>query len=120
MKTKNGVLIEKWTKVNDSLLTSISYRIKGNDTTIQETVELKYLKGSIIYSPTVPDQNDGKSVTFSLIKIDSGGLHYHFENKQHDFPQKIVYMLGSKSLRVVISGQTDKGFKEIPFDFVMQ
>jgi len=120
MKMKNGVLLEQWTKVNDSLLTSTSYRIRGRDTVIQEKVELKYAYGSITYSPTLIDQNEGQAVTFTLIKIENSGRTYTFENKQHDFPQQIVYMLGDKTLRVVIKGQSNGQNKEIPFDFVMR
>lgn len=118
MKTKKGSLIEKWSKVNDSLYSSISYRITGKDTAIQETIKLKYQNGSITYTPNVPDQNEGKPVVFTLKKID--GLQYSFENREHDFPQKIVYKLGGKTLDVVICGNTTQGYKEVKFDFVMR
>jgi len=116
MEMKKGSLIEKWGKVNDSLLISKSYRINGADTTTLETVELKYSNGVITYAPTVPDQNEGKPVTFTLISIQNW-LNYTFENKQHDYPQQIIYQLGGKSLKVTIRALNDPPEKERHFNF---
>jgi len=117
MEMKKGSLIEKWTKVNDSLLTSKSYRINGTDTTTLETVELKFSNGKITYTPTVSDQNEGKPVTFALISVNNS-LNYTFENKQHDYPQQIIYQLGGRSLRVTIRALNDTPEKERHFNFV--
>ena len=55
MKTQRGFLLEQWTILNDSLMKSVSYRIQGTDTSLQETVLLRYSNGRITFTPTVPN-----------------------------------------------------------------
>jgi hypothetical protein len=119
MKTKKGLLVEQWTIVNDSLLTSRSYIINGKDSTALETVQLSYSNGSINYTPSVPNQNGGLPVNFRLVSIENGS-EFGFENKEHDFPQRIIYRLGKKTLNASISGETSSGFKEQQFNFTRQ
>ena len=118
IKTKKGTLVEQWHRVNDTLLQSRSYRVQGKDTIPEETVELKLEGGRITFTPTVPNENEGKPVTFVLSSID--GSIFTFENKYHDFPQRIVYQIGTKTLNVTISGVTKDGYREIPFDFILK
>ena len=116
IKSQNGVLVEQWVRINDSIMHSRSYRVNGKDTIPEETVELKFANGRISFTPTVPNQNQGKPVSFTLVSIE--GTKFTFENKQHDFPQRIIYHIREKTLNVTISGNTKNGFREIPFDFV--
>ena len=90
--------------------------VNGKDTIPEETVELKLANGKITFSPTVRNQNGGQPVVFTLVSIE--GTKFTFENKQHDFPQRIIYDIHEKTLSVTISGNTKNGFREIPFDFV--
>ncbi len=115
MKNRKGYLIEQWTKVNDSLLTSKSFQITDKDTVMMETVQLKFSGGTITYTPTVPDQNAGKPVTFTLISINEG--QYRFENKSHDYPQQIIYQPGEKTLYVITRALNDPPEKERHFNF---
>lgn len=115
MKNRKGYLIEQWTKVNDSLLTSKSYQVADKDTAIIETVQLKFSKGTITYTPTVPNQNAGKPVTFTLVNIREG--QYRFENKAHDYPQQIIYQPGEKTLHVITRALNDPPEKERHFNF---
>jgi hypothetical protein len=93
--------------------------INGKDSTALETVELRYFNGRIFYTPRVPNQNDGLPVSFRLVSIENG-TGFSFENKEHDFPQRIVYRLGEKTLNASISGQTSSGFREQQFNFTRQ
>ena len=48
------------------------------------------LKGDdLFYIPTVKNQNNGEPVSFKLVSGKNG--EFVFENKQHDFPQRIIY-----------------------------
>jgi len=96
---------EVWQKAGD-------YDIKGEGIKVNALGEKKVLellqieghpKGGIYYKATVPDQNEGKTVSFYLSKWDKKNLV--FENPKHDFPQKIHYTFkGKKKLHVHVSG----------------
>lgn len=116
MEAKGGFRYEHWEKKSNDLLLSRSFRISDNDTTTLETVRLAFIDGEVVYAPTVPDQNEGKPVTFRLSKIDGGS--FHFENKEHDFPQRIIYTLKNKTeLECVIDGNTPKGYAKQTYPF---
>ena len=91
MQTKKGLLYEEWTKTSETEISGKSYRLNQNDTLILERVKLKEEGEDIFYIPTVQNQNDRKPVTFKLIGVD--GNKFTFENKLHDFPQRIIYNL---------------------------
>ncbi len=102
--TPEGALSEKWAKVNDSVMHGESYFVVGGkDTVFAETVELAETAGKLVYTVTVPGQNNEKPVPFELTSATENQLV--FENPKHDFPSKIVYnKIGSDSLVAEISG----------------
>jgi hypothetical protein len=116
MKLKVGSVIEKWTKINDSLLTSVSYRIREGDTTALETVELRFSNGIITYTPTVVNQNAGKPVTFALVSIEAPSS-FTFENKNHDYPVQIIYRLKPLSMDVTLRLPEDSPGRDTYFNF---
>ena len=90
MKTKQGNIIgEQWVKVNDNYLKNKGFYIKGTDTVVTETVELRKEKNEINYISTVVNQNNNQPVAFRLTSSENNT--YLFENLQHDFPKRIVY-----------------------------
>ncbi|HEY0731563.1 MAG TPA: DUF6265 family protein [Chitinophagaceae bacterium] len=115
MEQKEGYLVEEWLEVSNHMLVSKSYMVRDKDTVLKETVRLDFKDGDIYYSPIVINQNDGKEVRFKLINTDNE--KFVFENKEHDFPQQIIYQFSKNKLNVVINGNTAKGFREIPFSF---
>jgi hypothetical protein len=106
--TPEGALSEKWVKVNDSVMHGESYFVVGGkDTVFAETVELAEANGKLVYTVTVPGQNNEKPVPFELTSANENQLV--FENTKHDYPNKIVYNKITKdSLVAEISG-TKKG-----------
>ena len=116
MKDKNGSLVETWAIKSDTLMESKSYHTKGKVKRLTETVQLVYNAGKIQYIATAVGQNDELPVAFDL--IGRKGSSFTFENKAHDFPQRIIYILtNTNRLRVTISGDTPKGFKKTEFNF---
>jgi hypothetical protein len=96
MQTKKGVVYEEWQLSGDrNKLTGSSYRVKDNDTTLLENLELSIEKDGIFYIPTVIDQNEGLPIKFKLISWKN--QVYIFENPEHDFPQRIVYFPKDKN-----------------------
>lgn len=118
MQTRQGWLFEQWKLADDSTMESQSFTVNGADTVLQETAILSLKNGMITYSPTVSNHNDGLPVTFTLAVLHNGD--YAFENKEHDFPQRINYQLKGNRLTVTISGNTASGFREIPYHFVRE
>jgi hypothetical protein len=89
MKTKKGLIYEHWKKVSDTELKSRSFKLNGKDTVFLERVQLIEKEDGIFYIPVVQDQNDGKPVPFKLVSSEQS--RFVFENKLHDFPQRIIY-----------------------------
>jgi len=94
MKTKKGFIGEEWVRVGKYNLQNTAYVIKGKDTTITERVSLRKRKRDIFYTSTVEEQNKKMPIDFRLLSVEENT--FIFENKEHDFPKRIVYKLVSK------------------------
>lgn len=119
MQTKKGLLYEEWKKTGESELIGKSYRLNENDTVVLERVKLKEEGADIFYIPSVQNQNAGQPVSFKLIRTE--GNKFTFENKLHDFPQRIIYNLITNDSIVAriegskngMTGGTDFYFKRV-------
>jgi hypothetical protein len=91
VQSPNGVQrVETWSETNETLFTGRGIRVSAEkDSTLLETLELKYAGGTYWYIPTVRDQNNAMPVPFSLTF--AKGHQFIFENPEHDFPQRIIY-----------------------------
>lgn len=116
MESSKGMLYESWQKLNDSTFQGISFRVSGKDTTVLEQMELVLREGRIMFVPTVPGQNDEKPVVFTLVKLENN--RYVFENKEHDFPKRVVYVLPKDNiLQAWIEGDINGTARKIDFNF---
>ena len=88
-KDGNMASTEVWAKQNDSTLSGFGYALSGKDTVFKEYLRIQQKGQDLYYIPTVPDQNNGTAVLFTLIHDTAG--QFVFENKAHDYPQRIVY-----------------------------
>lgn len=102
--TPEGLISEKWVKINDSVMHGENYFVKdGKDTVFAETVKLAETNGNLVYTVTIPGQNNEKPVPFELTSAHENQLV--FENPKHDYPNKIVYnKITNDSLVAEISG----------------
>ncbi len=67
---------------------------------------MKQEGNDLYYVPTIKVQNDGMSVQFKMTEATESQLV--FENKMHDFPQKIIYIkVSNNNLIAEISGIKD-------------
>ncbi len=113
-KTVRGSLYETWSKGGKDTLTSISYRLKGRDTLLQEIVWLVERHDSLFYVATAFGQNDDQAVSFASRTITDSLLV--FENPAHDFPQTITYRrVGADSLVAAIAGKLNGTSQERTF-----
>jgi hypothetical protein len=114
METKRGPLYEEWKVLPDGKLYGRSYKINNKDTMVLERVELTFQEGKIVYKPIVTGQNNEQPVPFNLSTLT--GKKYVFENKEHDYPQRVIYNIVSKKVLLARIEGTNNG-KEMSSDF---
>lgn len=114
MKTEKGKTSEHWRKSPDSL-NGKSYRHAANgDSVLLESVTIKKIKGNFYFCVTGAGNAD--LVMFKLVS--TANKTFVFENKQHDFPQRIYYQPKNKnSLFAWIEGEINgkKEKSEFPY-----
>jgi hypothetical protein len=99
----DNILYESWRQTGENEMAGKSYVLRGNDTIIFESMRLLNENGTLFYKPTVSGQNHGKEISFRLASIRTDEVV--FENKEHDFPQRISYRIITRdSLAAEISG----------------
>ncbi len=114
MDTKRGAIYEEWQVRGDDQLSGRSYKINNNDTIVLENVIISLQNYAIYYTPVVSDQNNQQPVPFKLISYNNN--RYVFENKEHDYPQRVIYeLVSTNDLRARIEG--NKNGKEMGSDF---
>ena len=116
-KDNNKFYSESWKKQSDQVYLAHGFVLKGPDTIMQEQIRLEQRDSGIFFIPIVKDQNDGKAVTFKLVSTKSG--KFIFENKAHDFPQRIIYtQLQPDTLDAWVEGMINGNFRHISFKMV--
>lgn len=106
---------ETWIRENDSTYSAFSYTRVRQDTVFAESIVLQQQDGNVLMTVADAPKNDN-AVTFRLISTDSG--KFTFENKNHDFPQLIVYTNPVKdSIHAWIEGTVEGEKKQLHFHF---
>ncbi|MBV6484679.1 MAG: hypothetical protein KFKLKKLM_01189 [Flavobacteriales bacterium] len=103
------LIYESWSKTNEELLTGKSYYTENGDTVLLETIEIKQVDNELYYCPAVSNQNGGQAIEFKLTSKKPNQLV--FENPEHDFPKKIVYIKDGNNINAWIEGDG----KKVPF-----
>jgi hypothetical protein len=112
-KTQEGTLYENWEKLDDSTYLGNAYSIVEGDTTFSEEARIMSRKGVIVYSVTV---NNEETTDFELVNDEKEAV---FENPEHDYPQRIIYMRNGKdSLYARIEGMVDDVLNKEEFRYV--
>lgn len=100
---------ENWELSNNKELIGYSYKFKDSQKIITETLSIKILENTVILEATVPDQNEGKTIPFTLNNEIKDYLS--FENIEHDFPKIIQYKrINENEIEVTVLGEEGKGF----------
>lgn len=117
MKTKSGKVVESWAKHRDSLTaTSYQFNTKG-DSILTEAVVLKKIDGIWHYCVTGFEKGNEGKTNFKLVSSENG--IFTFENKQHDFPQKISYQnKGKVKLLAWIEGNINGQQRKVSFPYL--
>ena len=107
---------ETWSKENASSFTGFSFTQVGKQTVFSETMALEQKRDSLLLTVATANQNDEKPVTFKLVSSENG--QFTFENKDNDFPERIIYTNPVKdSLHAWIEGSVNGEAKRIDFSF---
>lgn len=107
-KRENRESYEHWDQLNDKTLKGFSYELQDGQMLVSEYLEINQNPEGTVYTTSVMNQNQGKSIAFKLVKTDST---FTFENPGHDFPQTIVYQKRSDAeIFVQVLGGNKRGF----------
>jgi hypothetical protein len=117
MNTAKGRIVESWKMSKDSGMDGISFSISNTgDSTLLETIKLYESDGSIYYEPTGNGAGNNSTVSFKLISSENG--IFVFENRNHDFPQRISYQFQSaNNVLAWIEGTVNGKFRKIEFPY---
>jgi hypothetical protein len=120
LKTDKGRIVESWKRVSNSQLEGFSYSIShSGDSTLLETIQLIELNGDILFVPTGFGEGNNTKVAFKLISAENST--FVFENKEHDFPSRIVYRSLSKDkILAWIEGAVNGQFKKIEYPYTRE
>lgn len=104
---ENGIeFMEHWSKSGTSTFTGTGVAIDvTGDTLFKETLKLELIDGVPYYVATVP-KNPGP-VLFRLAEME--GRKAVFENREHDFPQRIRYELDAQNVLQIRLDGVEKG-----------
>ena len=112
--SSEGNLTETWEKLNDSTYAGKSFYVIGKDTVSSEKIRIEQHGKTLLYIPTVKDQNNEQTISFALTSSTTHQMV--FENPKHDFPQLISYSKTNKtSLIAKISGMVNGKMKSQSF-----
>lgn len=100
---------EVWEFAGNNELAGYSYRLESDQKNISETLAITSVNDNLVYNATVPDQNEGMTISFELNRHITDFVS--FENSEHDFPKKIQYKyISPDSVQVTVLGDQDEGF----------
>ncbi len=89
----NIILFEEWKEVNETTFEGLSYTIENGEKKILERLHILKLYDYIVY---VAQPGGNKPTLFTLISDENN--NFIFENKEHDFPQRVIYHFTSKNI----------------------
>lgn len=108
------VFNEQWQR-SDGALRGMGFVMSGRDTVWIEHLHIQWNDAGATYEVRIPAQNGGHTIPFRLVMASEREMI--FENKGHDFPQRLGYQWENDTWRVVIDG-TDQGLhREESFQF---
>jgi hypothetical protein len=113
METDRAEIFEEWIVSGETELTGKSFSIEAGDEYISEILYLKKFGEQWAYV-AVPE---GQSITlFALVEYTP--KKFIFENKEHDFPQRIIYEFHKDGkLTAAIEGTVNGENKRKEFSF---
>lgn len=106
-RQRNAVIEEIWSKPGGLSMLGLGRTVKSNRTTSFEFMQLREENGSVVF---LPQPQGGTRLRFPL--KESVGEKATFENKEHDFPQRVIYERKGKGLLLASIEGTFRGKQE--------
>ena len=103
----NAILEEIWSKPAGASMLGLGRTVKENVTVSFEFMQFRQEKGGLFF---LPQPQGGARVSFRL--KDSFGGRLTFENKGHDFPQRVIYERKGPALFLATIEGINKGKEE--------
>jgi uncharacterized protein DUF6265 len=113
-RQREAVIEEIWSKPGGMSMLGLGRTVKGNRTVSFEFMQFREENGTLVF---LPQPQGGTRVSFPL--KDSFGGKMTFENKEHDFPQRVIYKRKGPGLLLAAIEGTYKG-KEQREEFQMR
>ena len=98
---------EHWSKPSGGSMIGFGRTVKVNKTTTFEFMQFREQDGNLVF---LPQPAGGARVAFPL--KDSFSSRFTFENKEHDFPQRVIYERKGPGLLLATVEGTYKGKEE--------
>ena len=102
-----AIIEEIWSKPGGGSMLGLGRTVKGDRTASYEFMQFREQAGSLVF---MPQPQGGTRVSFPL--KDSFGGRLTFENKEHDFPQRVIYERKGPGLLLAAIEGTYKGKEE--------
>jgi hypothetical protein len=113
---ENNRLYEQWQKKSAGEMLGRSYTLNKTDTILEETMSLQQQHKQIVFTATDATQPRQGATAFTLTRVEKNS--FFFENRQHDYPKRVVYELVSKdSLHAWIDGGPNEKDSRVDFYF---
>lgn len=107
---------ETWSQEDNTTFSAFSFSQVQDETVFAETMVLQQKGENLLLTVATANQKDEKPVTFNLVSSEKG--QFTFENKDHDFPERIIYTNPAKdSLHAWIEGTVNGEAKKVDFYF---
>jgi hypothetical protein len=101
-----SITYENWSKVDDTTFSGESHTVKNGDTVFTEQLRIEKIDDDVYYTAIV--KHNPAPVHFKLVELCE--TKAVFENPEHDFPNRIIYMLKDDgSMYARIEGKNKKG-----------
>ena len=115
MDIENTEIFEEWEMLSETELVAKSYSTINEEQIINEYLYLKKFAGQWAYVAIPKDQH---ITLFAL--IEHTPKKFVFENKEHDFPQRIIYEFHKDvKLTVTIEGYVNGELRRREFSYIL-
>jgi Domain of unknown function (DUF6265) len=102
-----------WQRVNDSLLSGVSWQIKGKDSIPIQLNEIGFVNENIALSIEIFGKNDGLPDEYNMVTNKNG--EHVFESTAKEYPQRVIYRLqpdGSLYIRLEGTSEGQARYQE--------
>lgn len=120
MTTPEGTVTESWIRTSDTMYAGVGKFIDSAGNVLStEEISLVLRGKELWYVPAVSNQNNGMPISFKETSF--ADTMVAFENKEHDFPKKIVYQKTSdNTILAYIEGDINGETQRIEYPYVKQ